>query len=138
MRCNEAERYISLKLDNELPVPRADKLQQHLQQCSSCRNIMEQNQKIQSLLNAPIQSEYPSWMHQRIMHNLPEVKPKSWLYKPAFSFASTGLVVALSLYMGIFAGFKGFQDSAYLSDYADEESTQLIFGENSLLEMHDE
>ena len=138
MRCKTAERYISLKLDNELPASHANKLQLHLQHCSSCRQLLEQNQKLQNLLHSPIESEYPSWMHQRIMHNLPTDKPKNWLYKLAFSFAGSGLVIALSLFIGIFTGIRGFRDTAFLPGVVGEESTQLHFGENSLMEMYDE
>lgn len=138
MRCRTAERYISLKLDNELAPKYAHKLDQHLARCISCKHIFEETKSLQNMLKQKENEEYPSWMHQRIMHNLPTPKRRIWLQKPVFSYATTGMAVALSLYMGIMVGVHGFQESGYLSSNLQTEASQLRFGENSLMELYDE
>lgn len=138
MRCRTAERYISQKLDDELMPKHAASLAQHLARCSSCKAFLEDTRRLQSRLQDAPLPQYPSWMHQRIMHNLPQAKTRFWNIKPAYSFASAGLAIAFSLYIGALTGIRGYQESGYFSQNAGEQSIQLSFGENSLMEMYDE
>ncbi len=138
MRCRTAEQYISQKLDDELKPKHAASLARHLEHCSSCKAFLADTRRLQSSLQDAPLPEYPSWMHQRIMHNLPQAKARFWGFKPAYSFASAGLAIAFSLYIGALTGIRGYQESGYFSQSTGGQSIQLSFGENSLMEMYDE
>lgn len=138
MRCRTAELFISQKLDNELKPKHAASLDAHLKQCSSCQTFMEETANLQRSMQELPLPQYPAWMHQRIMHNLPKSKARFWQFKPAYTFASASLAIAFSLYIGALTGIRGYQESGYSQQSITEQSTQLSFGENSLMEMYDE
>lgn len=138
MRCRTAERYISLKLDGELHAKTEQKLAHHLQRCNSCRAMLEATKAMQEQLLNLDAAQYPSWMHQRIMHNLPQKTSGIRFLRPVYSYAASAFAVALSFYIGTLAGIHGFQKSSYLADSPQNESIQLSFGENSLMEMYNE
>ncbi|MDY0318470.1 MAG: zf-HC2 domain-containing protein [Candidatus Cloacimonadaceae bacterium] len=138
MRCKTAELYISLRLDRELKPKHSSKLDEHLKHCSSCAAFLADTRLLQTRLTEIPEPVYPSWMHQRIMHNLPQPKARFWLFKPAFTISGATLAIACSLFFGALTGIRGYQESGYSAANPTQQTYQLSFGENSLMEMYDE
>ncbi len=137
MRCKTAERYISLKLDDELCARRQKTLHRHLQKCSSCARIKSANLALQTQLQELPQPEFPQWLHHRILNNLPQQKKNSRAGKRALSYATASLAIIFSLLAGTLAGIKGYEttedDKQIVTEY-----TYISFGEQSLMDVYDD
>ncbi|MCB5263017.1 MAG: zf-HC2 domain-containing protein [Candidatus Cloacimonetes bacterium] len=141
MRCKKAERYISLKQDNELSARQQKALQNHLQKCSSCTQIQSANLALQARLKELPQAEFPPWLHHRIIANLPQQKKQSWAGRQALSYATASLAIIFSLLAGTLVGIKGYEsteDTSAINSQSETEYSYLSFGEQSLIEVYDD
>lgn len=141
MRCKTAERYISLKQDNELNAKRNQALCRHLQKCASCTSIQSYNLALQKTLKEQPQAEYPQWLHHRILDNLPRQKKQSWAGGRALSYATASLAIIFSLVAGTLVGIKGYEsgeDTGTINSQNETEYSYISFGEQSLMEAYDD
>ncbi|HNQ42869.1 MAG TPA: zf-HC2 domain-containing protein [Candidatus Cloacimonadota bacterium] len=139
MRCSTAERYLSKRIDRELPHRQAKALELHLQACPSCRQIDLHNQAVKTALKQDIQVEFPQWLHHRIIHNLPVNPHKGFAERWKLSYATAIMAVLFSLYAGTWVGIQSFSTSSDATAYTGtSESSQISFGQISLLEAYDE
>jgi len=138
MRCSKAERYISLKLDNQISARRAKALKVHLDQCPSCRNVLTQHRALVTKLQKLPQAEYPQYLHHRIMSNLPRSNKRSWLQSYGLSYATATVAIALSLFAGSLVGIKGYESPQNYSSQSEIDYESISFGEHTLLEYYDD
>lgn len=100
MRCRQAQRWISLWLDEQLRPEQWEQLQQHLDACPSCRQLAQRWVRVRKALR-----RYPSVAPRadfdaRVWHALSRRRETSWTPSPLrrlVASAALGAVVAISL-----------------------------------------
>lgn len=137
MRCKTAARLISLKLDNELSASKNVALQEHLERCPSCRQVLASAQALQSELQELKTPAYPEYLHYRILSNLPRTSKPRWLHQPKLAYLAASLAIMLSLLAGTWVGIKGYEGSNVYAQNL-EEDIYISFGNHSLMEVFDE
>lgn len=130
MRCKTARRMIDLSLGSELG--HNSLLAQHLELCPKCRARFTQNQKLDQMLSVELPTEFPSWIHNRIMDSVRSHDPirKSLKRRWNLQAVPATMAVMLSLYVGILVGVKTFTPEQELTT---QEIEYVTYGENSLI-----
>jgi predicted anti-sigma-YlaC factor YlaD len=146
MRCRTAQRQIELKLDHELKQSHAHALDLHLAQCPRCRAYQARAAQLQLILRNDPKTEFPSWLHHRIMDQAAAHNRKRILYKHSFRLQTIPalLAVIFSLSLGVMIGKTAYRKvnplpenaSEYYSQQAEQANSQELasFGESSLTE----
>ncbi|MDD4223961.1 MAG: hypothetical protein PHD87_05185 [Candidatus Cloacimonetes bacterium] len=142
MRCSKARRQIELKLDNELKQSHA--LELHLQHCGPCRAYQAEATRLQLILRNQPQSEFPGWLHHRIMDQAARHDSKRVHLKNSFRLRTIPALaaVALSLFIGVAIGKTAYRNVNPLPANAVEVYSQqndttdtrelAVFGESSV------
>lgn len=76
MNCQEAIAFMHEHLDRDLKAESSKKLMDHLQTCSSCKQLFSQLERTEALLRVPQHCTSPPGMKERIMSRLPEPRSK--------------------------------------------------------------
>ncbi|MDM8533237.1 DUF4349 domain-containing protein [Clostridiaceae bacterium HSG29] len=76
MNCNEARKYISSLVDEELDIDIKDKVNSHIENCDECKKIYEEEKLIKKLLNESELKELPYGFDERL-HSKLENEAKS-------------------------------------------------------------
>jgi predicted anti-sigma-YlaC factor YlaD len=138
MRCRKAERYISLKLDNQLSARAARALKEHLAKCSSCTEILREYSELSARLSRIPSPDHPQYLHHRIMSNLPQKKRRIALQRHGLGYAMASLAIVLSLWAGTVVGNMGIEPMDSQLSQAQSEYETISFGEHTLLEYYDD
>ena len=142
MRCSKAQRQIGLKLDHELMQGHA--LELHLSSCAACRAYQAEAARLQTLLRAKPQAQFPSWLHHRIMDQAAQHDRARVHLKTSFRLQTIPALaaIALSLVLGLAIGKNAYRNVNPLPENAAEvysrqntanENQELaVFGESSV------
>ena len=134
MRCKKAESYIWLNLDGEINEKQKIALDKHLESCSFCNQLQGEFSNLKQSLSQMPDVEFPEFLHHRIMNALPRRSKRAQALRLNLSLAATALSIILSIAAGTLVGLKGFEDpAAIVQSISEEDSGQLLFGENSIM-----
>lgn len=99
--CESMRPLISAYMDGELTPTEEAQLQQHLAQCSHCRNLLEEYRQLRDGLRYLPPAEPPPQLRQQIWHETIE-RPRTeagrrpaWIRRPRLSFSTAALSVAV-------------------------------------------
>ncbi len=136
MRCAKYRHQVDLMLDGALDKASVAKLQAHLLVCKACQTHQKQSIKLRELMLQPQRPQVPSWMHQHIMHQcrLRENKRLNVRKRFKLQLVPATLAVMLSLVLGSLVGMNTFNTPALTLQKADSQTTELTFGESTLVE----
>ncbi|HNQ39279.1 MAG TPA: zf-HC2 domain-containing protein [Candidatus Cloacimonas sp.] len=138
MRCSKVQRYLEKQLDGELDERSGLKLLYHLDKCPACKAFLEKAKKLQLLLSALPQEEFPAWIHGQIMdkvHRLDNCRP-GFFRRYKLAPVTAMLTIALSLWAGVKVGIVSYK----IASPTKEETTTYTsiaygeFGENTILD----
>jgi hypothetical protein len=101
MKCVKYEKLIDQYLSGDLSPADRGRLENHLDHCDSCRELVARFQSLDTMLDqaAEWKMDPPSWLAQRVMANLPD-KPASvyWSWRFLHPYlAAVSLVLAVGL-----------------------------------------
>ena len=138
MRCSKVQRYLEKQLDGELDERSGLKLLYHLDKCPACKAFLEKAKKLQLLLSALPQEEFPAWIHGQIMdkvHRLDNCRP-GFFRRYKLAPVTAMLTIALSLLIGIKVGTVSYKNIVPENqDYTISTSVAYGgFGENTILD----
>lgn len=132
MRCSKAEKLIILKLDNELNVALASKLEKHLTGCSRCKALATEYSLLQSKLNSIEPVEFPSWVHHRILDSVKTHESSRQGYRRKWRLQAIPVTMAVlaSIYMGVLIGNVTFmpetKDEAF-TEYVTLDASSILY-----------
>lgn len=138
MRCSKVQRYLEKQLDGELDERSGLKLLYHLDKCPACKAFLEKAKKLQLLLSALPQEEFPAWIHGQIMDKVHRLEAKNPGFFRRYKLApvTAMLTIVLSLWAGVKVGIVSYNNII-------PEKTESItltsvaygsFGENTILD----
>ncbi|MDZ4181355.1 MAG: hypothetical protein U1B83_00655 [Candidatus Cloacimonadaceae bacterium] len=141
MRCTKAMRYIDLQAHTGLEQA-AEVLRPHLIACPRCRAHFEQAQKLQALLTPASPPEFPSWLHEKIMHQARMHEPQRAILRRhmRLQMIPAAAAILLSLYFGSMAGIKAYEsgfstDDAEVASYQDDSYEVSSFGQSTIFDL---
>ena len=138
MRCSKVQRYLEKQLDGELDDRSGLKLLSHLNKCPACKAFLRNANKLQRMLSALPQEEFPAWIHGQIMdkvHRLDNCRP-GFFRRYKLAPVTAMLTIVISLWAGVKVGIVSYNNIIPEK----QESTTLTsiaygsFGENSILD----
>jgi len=142
MTCSKYRKQLVPWLDGELSPEQAKELQAwfdscgQVRQCTDCRELINQYQDINEAFKKSLRSEFPAFLHHRIMDTVKN--RKAYYHKQAvrrrWQAIPATIAIALSFYLGSLVGFQTFSTQTTTSTTTTARSTELSsFGENSLV-----
>lgn len=61
MRCKEAERWISVRVDGEpIPASKAEGLERHLEECANCREVLADERRQADAIDSALKADLPT------------------------------------------------------------------------------
>lgn len=141
MRCTKMRHYIDLQARLEPEQALVGELRSHLDSCPRCRVRYEQAQKLQLLLSPGSLPEFPTWMHEKIMHQVRTHEPQRVALRRRMRLQTipAALAVILSIYIGSLVGVKAFNaetsTNTGIAAYQEEGVTMASFGESTIFEL---
>ena len=94
MDCNEARPLLDANADHELPAPDAQRVQQHIESCESCRRESDNLRALGGALRAASYHRAPQSLRARIVAGLPEVEDAPVASAATVATAANGTVGA--------------------------------------------
>ena len=140
MRCAKARTYIDLS-HGGLEEAKQARLEEHLSQCVSCRAYKAQDQALGAMIGKAPATEFPQWVHARIIEQSREHDPRRVHIKHLnrWKAVPTMAAIAFSLYLGGLVGSKSFTTGSSVSSSGTSSAQQITqyasFGESTLLEL---
>ncbi|MDP2172976.1 MAG: hypothetical protein Q8M98_04170 [Candidatus Cloacimonadaceae bacterium] len=141
MRCHTAKRQIDLQAKTGLEPAQSGELRLHLESCFRCRVYFEQAQKLQRLLSPSSPPEFPTWLHENIMHQVRMHEPQRVILRRRMKLQNipATLAIILSIYIGSLLGVNAFKAEtppvAEVSVYQDDSFEVASFGESTIFEL---
>lgn len=135
MRCTRFRHKTDKLLDGALDTQAAARLQVHLEKCNACRQYYQEGLKLKELLLAQPNSEFPTWLHHRILDQCRAHETRRSVYQKRlrFQLVPAVLAVMVSLFLGSLVGKTAFE-TQYQSTQETEQKSELSFGEVFLVD----
>jgi len=132
MNCKKAKRFISLCLDSELAEKDREELSEHIRSCPECRGEMEFMSQVLRELPAPQELASSPYFFSKVKAGIsggrrPQFFLFPFRFKPAlFSAGLLFIIIATSLFAGIFLGSNYLTQAGNSEQYASEEAGALF------------
>jgi len=83
MQCNQCQEFVGAFIDGEVSPGQYTDIQTHIKECVACRNLMEQNAAVKSLVQSKLPvSSAPADLRQRILQQIEDTPAERFLWKP--------------------------------------------------------
>ncbi len=105
--CESMRPLISAYMDGELTPTEEAQLQQHLAECSYCRNLLEEYRQLRDQLRYLPPAEPPPHLRQQIWHETVEQevaqrgRHRPWAIRPRLSFSTAALSIAVLVVLAL-------------------------------------
>lgn len=137
MTCRKFKKLLTPWLDGELKPEQANELQTWLEactdarHCSDCRKLIDEHRSFHRLYNALPTTEFPAFLHHRIMDRIKTAETASHKHAVRFRWQTVPatLAILLSLYAGSLVGIRTFNNQP---TKADTKSELYTFGETNV------
>ncbi len=142
MTCSKYRKQLVPWLDGELKPERARELKawfescDKVRHCTECRKLITQYQDINEAFKKNLRSEFPAFLHHRIMDTVKN--RKSYYHKQAvhrrWQAIPAAVAILLSFYFGSLIGFQTFNTQTTTTTATTTQNSELSsFGDNSLV-----
>jgi hypothetical protein len=129
MKCKTIQKNLAAFIDKELPTKSNDVIKDHLDYCKNCRNVLKGINKVNDLLNTPIELPADPYFKTRLKTRI-NADSKIPVRKRLLPFLVPGYIVVGLLFgalLGINAGRAVMQPPQTNVNYAEYYSSSDIF-----------
>ncbi|MBN2830195.1 MAG: DUF3379 family protein [Candidatus Cloacimonetes bacterium] len=104
MKCKMKEIEVYRYHDGEMGKNDEQEFEQHLKECSICRNRLSEIKELDKIMHTTSDVEAPEYLTTRILANA-QTRESQKAFVLGFKLIPYGVAIAASLYLGIFTAF---------------------------------